>query len=122
GAVAVLEDGLSPASISRINQERVLKVGAGTTDRPLGDIVADATLALRDIEVPDGFSLSLGGEQAQQAETFGGLLVGVLLAIFLVYVVLVVQFESLRQPFVVMTAVSFSIIGVIASLWVTGTT
>ncbi len=122
GAVARLEEGLSPASISRLNQERVLQVGAGTTDRPLGDIVRDVALALESVEVPEGFSLALTGEQAEQEETFGGLLVGVLLAIFLVYAVLVVQYESLRQPLVVMTAVPFSIIGVVAALLISGTT
>ena len=122
GSVARVEPGTSPTSIARLNQERIVRVGAGVGDRPLDQIVGDVRERLRDIEVPEGFALQIGGEQLEQQKTFSGLLVGVLLAIFVVYAVMVVQFESITQPFIIMTAVPFALIGAVGALLVTGTT
>jgi len=121
-SVARIEQTDGPTSISRENQERILRVNAGITDRPLGDIVADLQEALAPIAVPQGFSIGIGGEYVEQQKMFGDLLVGLLIAIFLVYTVMVVQFESLRHPFAIMTAVPFGLIGVILSLYLTNTT
>lgn len=122
GAVARLDHGTGPASISRMDQERIVRVNLGTSNRPLSEITADLQGKLAGIEVPAGFRVSLGGELEKQSETFGGLVTGILLALFLVYAVLVVQFESLKQPMVIMTAVPFAAIGVVSILVLTGTT
>jgi HAE1 family hydrophobic/amphiphilic exporter-1 len=112
----------SPTSITREDQERILKVNAGIADRSLGDIVKDLQPVLAKIVVPEGFSVAVGGEYLEQQKMFGDLLVGLLIAVFLVYAVLVVQFESLLHPLVIMTAVPFGFIGVVLSLYLTGTT
>ncbi|HZA50517.1 MAG TPA: efflux RND transporter permease subunit [Myxococcaceae bacterium] len=123
GAVARIERTPSPASISRLNQERIVRVGIGVSaERPLDQIAGDVRQRLRGIDVPDGFALVIGGEQREQAETFSGMLVGVILAFLLVYAVLVVQFESLKQPVIIMTAVPFAVVGVVIALLLTGTT
>ncbi len=122
GSVAKVEPRSSPTSISRLNQERIVRVNAGIGGRPLGAIAADVQSALRNLEVPDGFDVVMAGEQQEQAETFGQLLVGILLAIFLVYAVMVVQFESLKDPLIVMTSVPFALIGAVAVMLLTGTT
>ncbi|HVS01341.1 MAG TPA: efflux RND transporter permease subunit [Thermoanaerobaculia bacterium] len=121
-AVATIEERRGPSSIARENQERLLRVSAGIADRPLGDVVADLQQALGGIEVPEGFTVGLGGELVEQRKVFGDLLVGILLALFLVYTVMAVQFESLLHPLIIMTAVPFSFIGVVLALAVTGTT
>ena len=82
----------------------------------------DVEAALSRIEVPDGFTVSLGGELEEQREVFANLLVGVGLALFLVYTVMAVQFESLLQPLIIMTSVPFGLIGVLLALALTGTT
>lgn len=122
GAVAHLEYGTGPASIARMDQERIVRVNLGTSNRPLNEITADLQEKLSEIEVPSGFRITLGGELKKQDEAFGGLLTGILLALFLVYAVLVVQFESLKNPMVIMTAVPFAAIGVVLILVLTGTT
>jgi HAE1 family hydrophobic/amphiphilic exporter-1 len=121
-AVAHLEPRTAPRAITRQDQERVVRVLGATGDRALGAVVADVRAALADIAPPEGFTLALGGEQAQQEETFGGLLVGILLALFLVYTVMAVQFESLRDPLVIMVSVPFAFIGAVSALALTGTT
>ncbi len=122
GSIAKVEPRNSPTSISRLNQERILRVSGGVEGRRLDELTAEVETRLRELEVPEGFSLELGGEQKEQAKTFSGLIVGVLLAIFLVYAVMVVQFESLKQPLIIMTSVPFALIGAIGALLATGTT
>ena len=121
-SVARIENTESPTSITREDQERILKVNAGIAERSLGDIVEDLQRALATIAVPDGFTVSVGGEYLEQQRMFGDLFVGLLIAIFLVYAVMVVQFESLLHPLVIMTAVPFGFVGVALSLYLTGTT
>jgi HAE1 family hydrophobic/amphiphilic exporter-1 len=111
-----------PGSIEREGQERVLSIVAGVGNRPLEDITHDLEAALSDIQRPPGFSIVLGGEAREQASTFDGLEVGMVLAILLVFAVMAVQFESLRYPLLVMIAVPFGFVGVVLTLAVTGTT
>ena len=74
------------------------------------------------VEVPEGFLVSLGGELEEQREVFASLVIGVVLALFLVFTVMAVQFESLVQPLIIMTSVPFGLIGVFLALALTGTT
>jgi HAE1 family hydrophobic/amphiphilic exporter-1 len=121
GQVARIEERTAPASIARENQQRILRVAMGIAGRDLGSIVEDLQVIVESIAVPRGFDVRIGGEFREQQETFGRLLIGGLLALFLVYTVMAVQFESLRDPSIVMAAVPFAIVGVIATLLVTGT-
>ena len=121
-SVARIVETESPTSITRENQERILKVSATISDRSLGDIVEDLQVALGTIAVPEGFSVIIGGEYLEQQKMFQDLLVGFLIALFLVYTVMVIQFESLLHPLAIMTAVPFGFIGVALSLFLTGTT
>ena len=111
-----------PTSISRENQERIVKVNAGLGDRALGDVVADLQEGLKGIAVPEGFTLAIGGEYEEQQRIFWDLSIGLLIAVFLVYAVMAIQFESFLHPLVIMTAVPFGFIGVALSLYLTGTT
>ena len=112
----------APNAIEREGQERVVRVMGATGDRALGDIVADLDRALSGLSVPDDFRVAIAGEQAEQEETFRGLLIGIVLALFLVYTVMAVQFESLLHPLVIMGSVPFAFIGAVAALVVTDTT
>ena len=121
-SVARIEESLGPSSIAREDQERVLKVSAGLSDRELGEIVADLERGLAGITRPEGFRLAIGGEAVEQRKAFGSLLIGGLLAVFLVYAVMAVQFESLRGPLVVMTSVPVALVGVVVTFLLSGTT
>ena len=121
-SVARIVETEGPTSITRENQERILKVNATISDCSLGDIVEDLQLALGTIAVPEGFSIAIGGEYLEQQKMFQDLLVGFLIALFLVYTVMVIQFESLLHPLAIMTAIPFGFIGVALSLFLTGTT
>ncbi len=121
-ALARIEQTLGPSSISRLNQERVLRIGVGTAERPIGDVIEDINQRLAEIPVPSGFSVDLAGELSEQQETFVSLLIGIVLSILLVFATMAVQFESWRKPLMVMVSLPFALIGVIASLLLTNTT
>jgi HAE1 family hydrophobic/amphiphilic exporter-1 len=121
-AVADIGTRRGPASIEREGQERVLSIIGGLGERPLGAVVADLEAAIAAIELPAGFSIEVAGEAREQEKTFAGLKIGIVLAILLVFAVMAVQFESLRHPLIVMSAVPFGFVGVVAALVVTGTT
>jgi hydrophobic/amphiphilic exporter-1 (mainly G- bacteria), HAE1 family len=123
-SVASVREHEGAISIQREGQERVVYV-TGT----LSETGADLGAATREVErrireeivVPPGFHISMGGESREQKRTFGGLLVGLILAMALVYMVMAAQFESLVQPFIIMFAVPLASIGVVGSLIITGT-
>ena len=111
-----------PSSIGRLDQERIVRVDVGVAGRPLDEVAGDLAATIGRIETPEGFDIALGGELAEQDEAFSNLLLGIVLAIFLVFTVMAVQFESIKQPLVVMVSVPFAFIGVVLALVTTGTT
>ncbi len=121
-ALAKILPRVGPSSISRIDQERVMRVSATPTGRPLSDITRDLEAKLSQLTLPDGFSVSVEGESAEQNATFRNLLLGIVLSLFLVFSVMAVQFESLKQPLIVMASVPFALTGVCGALLITNTT
>ena len=73
------------------------------------------------LELPEGYALALGGEEEAVRENNRQLLKVTLLAVFLVFVVLALQYESVINPLVILVAIPFSLIGVGIALWITGT-
>jgi HAE1 family hydrophobic/amphiphilic exporter-1 len=122
GQLARIEQRVGPSSITREDQQRILKIGLGVGDRDLGSVVEDLEQELDEIAVPEGFSLRVGGEFLEQEKMFSRLLVGGLLALFLVYAVMAIQFENLAGPLVVMSSVPFALTGVILALLLSDTT
>ncbi|MFW5878271.1 MAG: efflux RND transporter permease subunit, partial [Myxococcota bacterium] len=123
-SVARVEEQAGALSIQREGQERVINV-TGTLDGEHVDLGAVSSEVERrinsEIIEPPGFHLEMGGESREQERTFGGLLIGFVLALALVYMVMAAQFESLVQPFIIMFAVPLASIGVTTALVVTGT-
>jgi multidrug efflux pump subunit AcrB len=70
--------------------------------------------------LPEGMSLAVGGEEEAIRENQRNLMIVILLAVFLVFVVLAVQYESVKNPLVILVAVPLSLIGVTAAIWITG--
>jgi HAE1 family hydrophobic/amphiphilic exporter-1 len=118
-----LQPPTGPTQISRKNQQRMVTVNAELdADTSLGDAVKNVQARLPQIEVPQGFSVGFGAEVEQQAEAFGQLQVLLILGVLLVYAVMASQYESLRDPFIVMFSVPVAAIGVVLALKLTSTT
>ncbi|MDR0361435.1 MAG: efflux RND transporter permease subunit [Planctomycetota bacterium] len=120
----VLEDEESrgPNIIERKNQQRVTTVRAGLSGRALGSAMDEVREAVRAIPMPSGFSLEFGTDYQDQVDMITDLTLGMLLALILVYMVMACQFESLRDPFVIMFSVPLAAIGVLVMLFLTNTT
>ncbi|MGA1864080.1 MAG: efflux RND transporter permease subunit [bacterium] len=111
-----------PVRIERKNQERIVQVSANIIGRDMGSVLRDIRQRLKSLPIPRDFSINFGGEYEEQQKAFRELLLSFLLAILLVYMVMACQFESLRDPFVVMFSVPLAIIGVVLILFLTNTT
>ncbi|MGI6393794.1 MAG: efflux RND transporter permease subunit [bacterium] len=119
--VASVTSGVGPVQIDRKNQQRIVRVTANTVDRALGDISEEIEAEIDKLELPQGFSVHMGGQREQQKESFQSLLLAVLLALMLVYMAMAAQFNSLKEPFIVMFSVPMGISGVALTLYLTGT-
>ena len=111
-----------PIIIDRKDQERVITVNANVAGRDMGSVAGDIREALRGLDVPDGFALTLAGEYEEQQKAAGQLAIAMVLAVLLVYMVMAAQFENLLDPFVVMFSIPMAAIGVFLTLFLTGTT
>lgn len=111
-----------PTQIDRKNQERLARVNAELdADVPLGQAVRAVQDRLTELDIPPDFTVGFGAEVEAQGQAFSQLQVLLLLAVLLVYAVMASQYESLRDPFIVMFAVPVSVIGVVAALKLTST-
>ncbi len=111
-----------PVRIERKDQERIITVSANFTGRDMGSVIADIRNDLRSIPVPKDFVILFGGDYEDQQEAFRELLLGFVLAIFLVYMVMAGQYESFRDPLVVLFSIPMALIGVVVTLIITNTT
>ena len=110
-----------PLVVERRNQQRVVRVQAGLAGRDPGSVAAEAQARLDELPRPAQHSLVVAGAYEQQQESFRELVVSFLLALALVYMVLACQYESLRDPLIVMFSVPLAAIGVLVTLFLTRT-
>ena len=111
-----------PVEISRVDQERIVYVSGTIADRDLGSIIRDLEVELAKINRPEGYEFQFGGEWEDQQEAFNDLLFAAILALILVYMVMAAQFESLRDPFIILFSIPLAAVGVVTMLVATGTT
>lgn len=121
GAVAAVSVARGPAEIRRIAQQRAAVVSANLEGRDLASASRDIETALVGLEVPPGARVTVAGQNSELAQSFSSLRFALLLAVFLVYLVMASQFESLLHPFVIMFTLPMAIVGVVLTLLVTGT-
>jgi hydrophobic/amphiphilic exporter-1 (mainly G- bacteria), HAE1 family len=113
-----VEDG--PSEIRRIDQRQVAVITANVEGRDLGAVAADIEARVRNIPRPRDYQFVLGGQNRELAASYKSLQFALMLAIFLVYVVMACQFESLHHPALVMFSVPLALIGVAYGLLLTG--
>ena len=109
-----------PGQIERKNQERIIRVNA-EIETTLSEAVTAVNARIPEMEAPTDFSVGFGAEVEERARSFGQMQLVLILAIFLVYAVMAAQFESLRDPFIILLSIPLAGIGIVGSLLVTGT-
>ncbi len=120
-AVADVQLAVGPAEVRRVGQERVAVISANLAHGDLGSAVAALQGVVQRVELPVGTSAFLSGQSEEMTASFQSLQFVLVLAIFLVYLVMASQFESLIHPFVILLTIPLALIGAVWALWLTGT-
>lgn len=112
-----------PAEIRRVNQQRAAVVTASLEGLDLGTTSERVERAIYRAlpQLPADMSIEVVGQKKEMERSRASLIGALLLAVFLVYVVMASQFESLVQPFVILFTIPLALVGVTATLWLTGT-
>lgn len=117
--IAYIGVGVGPSEIKRKDRQRFIMITANLYKRSLNEVSGIIQERIKNYSMPEGYSLALGGESEQMAESFRSLAFALSLAILLVYMIMASQFESLIQPFIIMFTVPLSLIGVTTILFLT---
>jgi HAE1 family hydrophobic/amphiphilic exporter-1 len=120
--VVISEPSRGPILIDRKDQQRMVTVRANFADRDLGSMAADVQALLDQIPRSAGYDLRVAGDFEEQQKAFRELVISLALALVLVYMVLACQYESFRDPLVVMFSVPVAAVGVLVTLFITATT
>ena len=118
--VMTVRSQIGPTQIDRKNQERIITVGADP-EMSLSEAVAAVNARLPQIPRPQAFAIGFGAEVEQQAKAFDQLRMVLILALILVYAVMASQYESLKDPFIIMFSVPTAALGVVLALYLTHT-
>ena len=111
-----------PALIERKDQQRIVTIRANVANRDLGSTARDVSSALTGVMTPEGYELRVAGNVEEQQRAARELTVSLLLALVLVFMVLACQYESFRDPLIVMISVPLAAVGVFTTLYLTRTT
>jgi len=124
GGIATIGRSYAPTVVSHYNIAPVVNVFATTNGRDLGAVAGDINRVLKDMKAkaPKGTTVTLRGQYATMNAAFSGLAFGLLGAIVLIYLLIVVNFQSWLDPFVIITALPGALAGIVWMLFATGTT
>ena len=111
-----------PVRIERRDRERIINITADFAERDMGAVMTDIREELRTIPVPRDFTIGFTGDFEEQQKAFRELLMSITLAILLVYMIMAMLYESVKDPFIVMFSVPMAVIGVVLMLFITNTT
>lgn len=120
-AVADIELSTGPSEITRLSQQRVAVISTNIAHGDLGEAVIAAQALLPSLKLPLSMQVKVAGQSEEMDVSFASLKFALALAVFLVYLVMASQFESLLHPFLILFTVPMACAGSIYGLFVTGT-
>ncbi len=124
GGLAEFTRRSAPAVVSQYDVQTMVQINATTQDRDLGAVARDIRRLIEETaaDVPKGSSVVLLGQVRTMDNAFSGLLFGLMGAVVLIYLLIVVNFQSWRDPFVIITALPAALAGIVWMLFATRTT
>ena len=122
GQLATITPSAGPAQIDHLDRSRVVTVSANIEGASLGEVSQGVQQRLRGLRIPAGYTVSAGGQVADQQEVFGSIFTALGVAVLLMYLILVVQFGSFLDPIAILISLPLSLIGVVLALLITGDT
>jgi HAE1 family hydrophobic/amphiphilic exporter-1 len=120
-SLVTVQTGTSPLEVAHKNVERIVSITGKAVGTSPGQLSQKVSRAVRRIPVPAGFDLRLSGSYEDMMRTFKDLALVVIVAFLLVFMVMASQFESFRDPFIIIFTVPFAIIGTLWALFITRT-
>jgi HAE1 family hydrophobic/amphiphilic exporter-1 len=121
-AVADIIVSEGPAEIRRVAQERVAIISANLAYGDLGAAAAEAGAIVSQTAMPTGITAMVSGQSEEMQDSFRSMQFALALAVFLVYLVMASQFESLIHPLVILFTIPLALVGAVLALFITGTT
>ena len=121
-AIAEIRSGMGPGEIRRISQQRVAVVTANINYGDLGSAAGEISTIIGSTPMPGAVQAAISGQNQEMDSAFRSLILALLLAVFLVYLVMASQFESLIHPFVILFTIPLALIGSVWALWITSST
>jgi multidrug efflux pump subunit AcrB len=122
--LATVQPGVTPVVVSHFNTQPVMDVYASVQGRDLGGVASDTRAMLKqfDDKLPRGTEIRMRGQVETMRSSFVGLEIGLVMSIVLVYLLIVVNFQSWLDPFIIITALPCALAGIIWILLLTHTT
>lgn len=124
GALSTIKVTNSPVVVSHYNVQPLTSIYAANAGRDLGSVAKDIrnTLEANKKELPKGSQIRLAGQISTQQQAFVGLYIGLIFSIILIYFLIVINFQSWLDPFIIITALPAALAGIAFFLFVTHTT
>ena len=120
--VANIEPGTGPLQIQHKAQQRIVKISCNLQGISLGEATEDVEQIISQADIPQDLDVEIAGQVSEQSASFSDLYLILIIGVLLVYMVMAAQFESLKDPFIIMFALPFTFVGIIAAFFVTGLT
>jgi multidrug efflux pump len=116
-SIVNIEKSKGPGAIRRKNLERVITVSSNVAeDLNENEVLENVKAALVDFQIPPGYSIDFTGQQEEQEKAQAYLGKAFMIALLIIFMILVIQFNSMSQPLIIMSAVIISLIGVFIGL------
>lgn len=120
-SIAKIDATQGPSEIMRIDQQRVVVVESQVQYGGLSEATKEAKELIKNIHLPYSTEMRFGGQSEEMEKSFNSLFLALALAVFLVYLVMASQFESLLHPFIILLSIPLALIGAILALLITHT-
>lgn len=119
-SISEIVETVGPAQINRINQQRVAVINANIAVGDQNSALAEANQLIEQLKLPLTVVPSFGGQSEEMQQSFNSMIMALTLAVFLVYLVMASQFESLLQPLLILFSVPLAGVGSIYGLYLFG--
>ncbi|MGD8835368.1 MAG: efflux RND transporter permease subunit [Desulfobacteraceae bacterium] len=118
--IATFAQGKGLNSIRHSDRRRIVRISANNQGRSAVEITQELMTKLNQVKLPAGYKFDYSGEYEETAKSFESLKLAYIVAAILIFTLLVSQFNSLAQPFAILTSLPLSIVGAMVGLFVTG--
>lgn len=116
---ATIEQTEGPTLLERRNRTSAMTLSSRVGGRPIGDVGSDIDKVIAQLDIPENVIIQPGGELEVQDESFGSLGFALIISILLVYLIMVILYDSYVYPFVILTSIPLAVIGALMALALT---